>query len=88
MAIEIQAADLFLVDIVVHTASSIDAQQAIGLIKALGKRGEITGKDTYHIHVSQCRSLVFVVGTDILAVISDYWLFQRRWLAIWNDQGW
>ncbi|KAI0879412.1 hypothetical protein GGS24DRAFT_439370 [Hypoxylon argillaceum] len=40
------------IDIVIHTASSIDAQLAIYLIKALGKRREITGKDTYHIHSS------------------------------------
>ncbi|KAI0441164.1 hypothetical protein F4803DRAFT_434364 [Xylaria telfairii] len=40
------------IDIVVHTTSSIDVQQAINLIKALGKRGEVTGKDTYHIHSS------------------------------------
>ncbi|KAI0468678.1 hypothetical protein F4859DRAFT_197935 [Xylaria cf. heliscus] len=40
------------IDMVVHTASSIDARLAIHLIKALGKRREITGKDTYHIHSS------------------------------------
>ncbi|KAI0456634.1 hypothetical protein F5B21DRAFT_502240 [Xylaria acuta] len=40
------------IDIVVHTASSIDARLAIHLIKALGKRREVTGKDTYHVHSS------------------------------------
>ncbi|KAI1733606.1 hypothetical protein F4680DRAFT_394717 [Xylaria scruposa] len=40
------------IDIVVHTASSIDARLAIHLIKALGKRHDVTGKDTYHIHSS------------------------------------
>ncbi|RYC54659.1 hypothetical protein CHU98_g11551 [Xylaria longipes] len=38
------------IDIVIHTASSIDARLGINLIKALGKRHEVTGKDTYHIH--------------------------------------
>ncbi|GAP86000.1 putative NAD dependent epimerase dehydratase family protein [Rosellinia necatrix] len=40
------------IDIVVHTASSIDFRLALNLIKALGKRREVTGKDTYHIHSS------------------------------------
>ncbi|TRX97823.1 hypothetical protein FHL15_001033 [Xylaria flabelliformis] len=40
------------IDIVIHTASSIDARLAIHLIKALGKRHDITGKDTYHIHTN------------------------------------
>ncbi|KAI1114327.1 hypothetical protein F5Y14DRAFT_414650 [Nemania sp. NC0429] len=40
------------IDIVIHTASSIDARLAIHLIKALGKRREVTGKDTFHIHSS------------------------------------
>ncbi|KAI1127903.1 hypothetical protein F5Y10DRAFT_241680 [Nemania abortiva] len=40
------------IDIVIHTASSIDMRLAIHLIKALGKRREATGKDTYHIHSS------------------------------------
>ncbi|KAI1750975.1 hypothetical protein F4782DRAFT_230048 [Xylaria castorea] len=40
------------IDIVVHTASSVDARLATYLIKALGKRRDVTGKDTYHIHSS------------------------------------
>ncbi|KAI1177613.1 NAD(P)-binding protein [Nemania sp. FL0916] len=40
------------IDIVIQTASSIDPHPAIHLIKALGKRHEVTGKDTYHIHSS------------------------------------
>ncbi|RWA07405.1 hypothetical protein EKO27_g7699 [Xylaria grammica] len=40
------------IDIVVHTAGSIDARLAAHLILALGKRREATGKDTYHIHSS------------------------------------
>ncbi|TGJ80729.1 hypothetical protein E0Z10_g8034 [Xylaria hypoxylon] len=40
------------IDIVVQTASSIDARLAVNLISALGKRREATGKDTYHIHSS------------------------------------
>ncbi|KAI1356801.1 hypothetical protein F5Y01DRAFT_265861 [Xylaria sp. FL0043] len=40
------------IDIVVHTASSIDARLALHLVSALGKRRGITGKDTYFIHSS------------------------------------
>ncbi|KAI3329397.1 NAD(P)-binding protein [Xylariaceae sp. AK1471] len=40
------------IDIVIHTASSIDTRLTTHLIKALGKRREVTGKDTYHIHSS------------------------------------
>ncbi|KAI1200615.1 hypothetical protein F5X97DRAFT_293244 [Nemania serpens] len=40
------------IDIIIHTASSIDARLAIHLIKALGKRHEVTGKDVFHIHSS------------------------------------
>ncbi|KAI1312330.1 hypothetical protein F5Y03DRAFT_339868 [Xylaria venustula] len=40
------------IDIVVHTASSIDFRLALNLVSALGKRRAITGKDTYHIHSS------------------------------------
>ncbi|KAI8623861.1 NAD(P)-binding protein [Xylariaceae sp. FL1651] len=40
------------IDIVVHTASSIDPSLAVNLINALGKRRVITGKDTYYIHSS------------------------------------
>ncbi|KAJ8121699.1 hypothetical protein O1611_g10030 [Lasiodiplodia mahajangana] len=40
------------IDIVIHTASSIDTRLAIHLIKALGERRKATGKDTYHIHSS------------------------------------
>ncbi|KAI0428422.1 hypothetical protein F5Y09DRAFT_288621 [Xylaria sp. FL1042] len=40
------------IDIVVHTASSIDARLALNLISALGKRRAVTGRDTYHIHSS------------------------------------
>jgi hypothetical protein len=41
-----------LVDIIVHAASSIFAPLAVNLIKALGKRREAGGKQTYLIHVS------------------------------------
>ena len=44
-------ADPFLVSIVIHTASSIEPQFALHLITALGKRKELTGQDTYLIHV-------------------------------------
>ncbi|KAI1190690.1 hypothetical protein F5B17DRAFT_386199 [Nemania serpens] len=40
------------IDIIIHTAGSIDARLAIHLIKALGKRREVTGNDTFHIHSS------------------------------------
>ncbi|KAI1428255.1 hypothetical protein F5Y12DRAFT_48146 [Xylaria sp. FL1777] len=40
------------IDIVVHTASSIDFRLALHLVSALGKRRAVTGKDTYHIHSS------------------------------------
>ncbi|KAI0974490.1 hypothetical protein F4678DRAFT_422893 [Xylaria arbuscula] len=40
------------IDIVVHTASSIDFRLALNLVSALGKRRAVTGKDTYHIHSS------------------------------------
>ncbi|KAI0101627.1 hypothetical protein GGR51DRAFT_324756 [Nemania sp. FL0031] len=40
------------IDIVIHTASSIDVRLALHLIKALGKRREATGKDIYFIHSS------------------------------------
>lgn len=53
IVIEFQVANQFLVDIIIHTAGSIDARLAIHLIKALGKRREVTGNDTFHIHVSQ-----------------------------------
>ncbi|KAI0539299.1 hypothetical protein GGR58DRAFT_244719 [Xylaria digitata] len=40
------------IDIVINTASSIDGRLANHLISALGKRREVTDKDTYHIHSS------------------------------------
>ncbi|KAI0911677.1 hypothetical protein F4823DRAFT_281942 [Ustulina deusta] len=40
------------IDIVVNTASSVEAQLALHLISALGQRRAVTGKDTYHIHLS------------------------------------
>ncbi|KAI0164988.1 hypothetical protein GGR57DRAFT_220357 [Xylariaceae sp. FL1272] len=40
------------IDIVVHTAGSIDPSMAIYLIKALGKRRKVTGKPVFHIHSS------------------------------------
>ncbi|KAF2965255.1 hypothetical protein GQX73_g8333 [Xylaria multiplex] len=40
------------IDIVINTASSIDGRLAAHFISALGKRREVTSKDTYHIHSS------------------------------------
>lgn len=42
----------FPVSIVVHTASSIEPNLALHLITALGKRREVTGEETYFLHVS------------------------------------
>ncbi|KAJ3554142.1 hypothetical protein NPX13_g10696 [Xylaria arbuscula] len=40
------------IDIVVHTASSVDGQLASHLISALGKRRAVTGKEIYFVHSS------------------------------------
>lgn len=40
------------VDLVVHTATSMDARQPSNLINALGERRKLTGEDKYFIHVS------------------------------------
>jgi len=44
--------DKVLVDIVIHIASCMDARFASHLIKALGQRRKINGKEAYFIHVS------------------------------------
>lgn len=46
-------ADISLVDIVVHTASSRFPTMVSYMIKALGQRRQVSGKETYFIHVSQ-----------------------------------
>lgn len=45
-------ADNFLVRIIIHTASSLNESLALHLITALGKQREVTGEETYFIHVS------------------------------------
>jgi hypothetical protein len=41
-----------LVNVVVHTASAIDARVVTAIIKALGHRRKISKEETYYIHVS------------------------------------
>ena len=47
-----QTTHLVLVDIIVHTASSSDSNVVSHLIKALGQRRKISGKEAYFIHVA------------------------------------
>lgn len=46
------AANYFLVDIIIHTASSMAPQLASSLIRALGESHRVSGNDAYFIHVS------------------------------------
>lgn len=39
------------VDLVVHTATSMDTRQPSNLINALGQGRKLTGEDKYFIHV-------------------------------------
>ena len=48
----IRATHDVLVDIIVHTASSIDSNIASYLINALSQRRKVSGEETYFIHVS------------------------------------
>ncbi|KAL9083685.1 MAG: hypothetical protein Q9165_008413 [Trypethelium subeluteriae] len=41
------------IDIIIHTASAVDTQIVSGLIKALGQRRKLSGKEVYFVHVSQ-----------------------------------
>jgi hypothetical protein len=45
------------VDIIVHAASSTAKLYSENLIKALGERRKVTGRDVYFVHVSSILSL-------------------------------
>lgn len=46
-----------IVSIVIHCASSIEPSLALHLITALGKQKELSGDETYFIHVSTLLAL-------------------------------
>jgi hypothetical protein len=67
--------------VIVHTASAIDSRIVSALIEALGQRRELSGEETYFIHVS-LSSIPFYYATEHKLVIYSRPLYRRWWLAV------
>ena len=82
---QIELADCFLVNIVIHTASSIDPALALNLVTALGKQKEASGEQTYFIHVSKVLTVASVTHND--SDLRTERVLSADGLAIGRDQG-
>ena len=75
----VEMTDCPLVSIVIHCASAIDPTPAIHLIKALSKQKEVSGEETYCIHVNKFKFTNLATHRKI-----DFWLKRilgESWLA-------
>ncbi|KAF2664223.1 NAD(P)-binding protein [Microthyrium microscopicum] len=66
------------IDIVIHTASSMDSRLASHLIKGLGRNREISGKETYFIHSSVTTLFAPEVGWEDGEVRDTDPLFEKE----------
>ncbi|TPX18688.1 uncharacterized protein E0L32_002545 [Thyridium curvatum] len=66
------------IDIVIHAASSIVTSLALNLIKALGKRREVSGQQTYFIHSSVITVFAEEAGWPYGEARDDGPLFTRE----------